>query len=222
MNEDPMEQYTQVNLNRIKENYDYLKKNEFSIDKIIALKESKKEAEFNEEYLNIKDMIPTYLFTIQETEDMLKSLKSNKIKGKDTEIKIYSDYIKDLKKNKIKKINSVQKKGNKIPVPPQTKRINSNTIKTNSDFEDLTYEIKEREDKLNVIAEHAEQLKNDSIRFRQKSKEFAQNYVAWKKYNSGEEDVEGLISIKTIVCYISIIFVIVGLMVTLLILRVHD
>ena len=221
MNDDPMEQYAQQNLNRIKENYDYLKKNEFSIDKIIALKESKKEAEFNEEYLNIKDMIPTFLFTIQETEDMIKSLKSNKIKGKDTEIKIYSDYIKDLKKNKTKKITSVQKKGDKIPVPQKTERIN--TIRSNnSEFEDLTYEIKERENKLNIIAEHAEQLKNDSISFRQKSKEFAQNYVAWKKYNSGEDDVEGLISVKKIICYISIIFVIVACLTTLLILRVHD
>ena len=221
MNDDPMEQYAQQNLNRIKENYDYLKKNEFSIDKIIALKESKKEAEFNEEYLNIKDMIPTFLFTIQETEDMIKSLKSNKIKGKDTEIKIYSDYIKDLKKNKTKKITSVQKKGDKIPVPQKTERINT-TRSNNSEFEDLTYEIKERENKLNIIAEHAEQLKNDSISFRQKSKEFAQNYVAWKKYNSGEDDVEGLISVKKIICYISIIFVIVACLATLLILRVHD
>ena len=50
---------------------------------------------------------------IQETEDMIKLVKSSKYKGDQTEIEICSDYIKDLKKHKLKKIKSMKEKGDK-------------------------------------------------------------------------------------------------------------
>jgi hypothetical protein len=50
---------------------------------------------------------------IQETEDMIKLVKSSKYKGDQTEIDICFDYIKDLKKHKLKKIKSIKEKGDK-------------------------------------------------------------------------------------------------------------
>jgi hypothetical protein len=50
---------------------------------------------------------------IQETEDMIKLVKSSNYKGDQTEIEICSDYIKDLKKHKLKKIKSIKEKGDK-------------------------------------------------------------------------------------------------------------
>ena len=216
-----MAQFAQQYIKRILDNYNYLKKHEFSMDKMIALKESKKEDEFTREYAKVKDLVPQYLFTIQETEDMINLVHSNKIKGKETEIKICSDYIKNIKKNKVKKLSSVQKKGETIQLPPPQQplpKINNNFEIDYENYQEMNNRIEDRGDRINILASHANKLQKDSIKFRKTVKEVATSYIAWKKYSRDENNFSNW---GKILCYIVIIFVIIALLATIFLLTIH-
>ena len=215
-----MAQFAQQYIKRILDNYNYLKKHEFSMDKMIALKESKKEDEFTREYVKVKDLVPQYLFTIQETEDMINLVHSNKIKGKETEIKICSDYIKNIKKNKAKKLSSVQKKGEKIQLPPPQQplpKINNLEIDYDN-YHEMDNRIEDRRDKINILSSHANKLQKDSIKYRKTVKEVATSYIAWKKYSRDENNFSNW---GKILIYIVIILVIISLLATIFLLTIH-
>lgn len=203
-----------------------LKKN-YSMDKLIALKDSKNDAEFNKEFIEVKDIVPQFIFKIQETEDMINLVQSHKLKGKETEIRMCSDYIKDLKKHKLKKFNSVQKKGEKIPasvIEQSLKKKNtSKSIKFKEDiYDDLENDIIERGKKINIIADKIDKIKNDTKRITKKSKNLAEdvvNYVEWKNYES--EGEERLVNICKILIYLFTIFIIISLLSLLFIFVIH-
>lgn len=203
-----------------------LKKN-YSMDKLIALKDSKNDAEFNKEFIEVKDIVPQFIFKIQETEDMINLVQSHKLKGKETEIRMCSDYIKDLKNHKLKKFNSVQKKGEKIPasvIEQSLKKKNtSKSIKFKDDiYDDLENDIIERGKKINIIADKIDKIKNDTKRITKKSKNLAEdvvNYVEWKNYES--EGEERLVNICKILIYLFTIFIIISLLSLLFIFVIH-
>ena len=67
--------------------------------------------QFYEEYQKIKDVIPMFLLTIQDTDNKIKLIHSTGLKVDETELEIYSEYIKGLNKDKVKKIKTIQKAG---------------------------------------------------------------------------------------------------------------
>ena len=75
---------------------------------------------------------------IQETEDMIKLVKSSNYKGDNTEIEICSDYIKDLKKHKLKKIKSIKEKGDK-KIKGYVKTKNDNKISLDKEEDKKDY-----------------------------------------------------------------------------------
>ena len=198
---------------------------------MIKLKNEKKTNEFTEQYLNLKDIIPTFLFKVQETEDMIKLFKSSNYKGDKTEIQIFSDYIKDLKKNKLKKITSLQKKGDKLTEGMEKKNDNDNNndndIKINNiknEWEELDYKLIERGEKISEIQKNAEKLEKDSIAYKDNIINTIKKYPSTYKEDKEEDldfDTEGIIRIKNIICFLCTIFIIIGLVTTLLIFLFH-
>ena len=169
--QDSMSFYKEEHTKRIFENYQYLLTNEYFIDKAIELYEQKKMDEFNEHYLEIKDIIPLFLLTLKDTENKIKLIHSSKLKVDEKELKIFSDYLKDINKKKVKKINTIQKAGDnyiKKSEKDQNKNIGNNNINLNSNlstFEEMKYELNERGDKINQIQDKALQLGENSNRF---------------------------------------------------------
>ena len=198
---------------------------------MIKLKHEKKTNEFTEQYLNLKDIIPTFLFKVQETEDMIKLFKSSNYKGDKTEIQIFSDYIKDLKKNKLKKITSLQKKGDKLTEGMEKKNDNDNNndndIEVNNiknEWEELDYKLIERGEKISEIQKNAEKLEKDSIAYKDNIINTIKKYPSTYKEDKDEDldfDAEGIIRIKNIICFLCTIFIIIGLVTTLLIFLFH-
>ena len=198
---------------------------------MIKLKHEKKTNEFTEQYLNLKDIIPTFLFKVQETEDMIKLFKSSNYKGDKTEIQIFSDYIKDLKKNKLKKITSLQKKGDKLTEGMEKKNDNDNNndndIEVNNiknEWEELDYKLIERGEKISEIQKNAEKLEKDSIAYKDNIINTIKKYPSTYKEDKEEDldfDTEGIIRIKNIICFLCTIFIIIGLVTTLLIFLFH-
>ena len=82
-----------------------------SINKALKLIEQKKMEQFYEEYQKIKDIIPIFLLTIQDTDNKIKLIHSTGLKVDETELEIYADYINGLNKDKVKKIKTMQKAG---------------------------------------------------------------------------------------------------------------
>ena len=66
---------------------------------------------FYEEYQKIKDIIPTFLLTVQDTDNKIELIHSTGLKLDEIELEIYSEYIKGLNKDKVKKIKIMQKAG---------------------------------------------------------------------------------------------------------------
>ena len=198
---------------------------------MIKLKNEKKTNEFTEQYLNLKDIIPTFIFKVQETEDMIKLFKSSNYKGDKTEIQIFSDYIKDLKKNKLKKITSLQKKGDKLTEGMEKKNDNDNNndndIEVNNiknEWEELDYKLIERGEKISEIQKNAEKLEKDSIAYKDNIINTIKKYPSTYKEDKEEDldfDTEGIIRIKNIICFLCTIFIIIGLVTTLLIFLFH-
>ena len=224
---DAMAEYAQQYIKRILDNYNYLKKNEYSMDKLIALKDSKNDAEFNMEYIEVKDIVPQFIFKIQETEDMINLVQSHKLKGKETELRMCSDYIKDLKKHKLKKFNSIQKKGEKIPasVIEQSlkKKNSSNSNKFRDDvYIDLENDISERGKKIDILADKIDKIKNDSKRITKKTKNLVEDVVDYAELKDYESDGgENLVNICKILIYLFTIFIIVSLLSLLFIFVIH-
>lgn len=131
------------------------------------------------------------------------------------------------------KIN-VNKKGGK----PSKKDKNSKTSIKDSEIDDymdernkmaedlLAYSemgnhIDQRQEKLNQIESHAEQLIRDSQMFIKAAKNFKKSKNnSWSQYNSNDFKVDNINKSK-IICFLSVIFIIIAIMVTLIVLFFH-
>ena len=84
---------------------------EYFIDQALELYEKKNKEKFFQEYLKIKDIIPSFIITIKDTEDQINLLNAIKVKIEEQKITYFSQYISGLIKDKITKINKMQKFG---------------------------------------------------------------------------------------------------------------
>ena len=77
----------------------------------MELYDKKEKTRFYEEYLKIKDIIPSFILTIKDTEDQINLLKIVKYKIEEEKVEYFSEYISRLIHDKIKKIKKMQKFG---------------------------------------------------------------------------------------------------------------
>ena len=91
--------------------YQFLVTNEYFIDKAIKAYDEKDKEKFFIEYINIKDLIPSFLSSIKDIENELKSVLSSSMKVDEKILNFFSDYIKVLNKDKVKKIDDLVKLG---------------------------------------------------------------------------------------------------------------
>ena len=175
-----------------------------SINKALKLYEQKNMEKFYEEYQKIKDIIPTFLLTIQDTDNKIKLIHSTGLKVDETELEIYSDYIKGLNKN-VKKIKTMQKagenyinNGEKNKGKNNEKKSEKNKMKSSTSsslfdtaiFKELAKDLNERGDKINQIEEKSNQLKNTSETYRKSAAAFARKYtLEQKKKKEKEKDL---------------------------------
>ena len=175
-----------------------------SINKALKLYEQKNMEKFYEEYQKIKDIIPIFLLTIQDTDNKIKLIHSTGLKVDETELEIYSDYIKGLNKN-VKKIKTMQKAGEnyaknseKNKGKDKEKKGEKNKMKNSLSsslfdaaiFKELANDLNERGDKMNQIEEKSNQLKNTSEIYRKSAAAFARKYtLEQKKKKEKEKDL---------------------------------
>ena len=171
------------------------------INKALKLYEQKKMEQFYEEYQKIKDIIPMFLLTVQDTDNKIKLIHSTGLKVDDTELEIYSEYINGLNKDKVKKIKTMQKAGdNYIKKGEKNKgknnekksekkmKINASTSLFDTKiFKELANDLNERGDKINQIEEKSNQLKNTSEMYRKSAHAFARKYTLDQKKKKGKD-----------------------------------
>ena len=109
-----MKFYKEETTKRIVDNYEFLIKNEYLIDKVVKLNEEKKMDEFLIEYAKMKDIIQLFEMTLKDTELKIKLIHQSKINVDENELAIFSEYIKEINKHKIKKYMNVKKVGDKL------------------------------------------------------------------------------------------------------------
>jgi hypothetical protein len=119
------------------EKYQFLVTNEYFIDKAVKLYESKDMDKFYQEYISIKDIIPSFLSSIDDIENEIKTVLSSNLKMDEKVLNFFSDYVKELKKNKLKIIQDMEKAGEKC----------------NKDNEKKIQEIKKYLDKLGTLTD---------------------------------------------------------------------
>ena len=111
--------------------------NEYFIDKAVKLYESKDMEKFYQEYISIKDIIPSFLSSINDIEKEIQTVLSSKLKMDEKVLAFFSDYVKELKKNKLKIIQEMEKSGEKC----------------NKENEKKAQEIKKYLDKLGTLTD---------------------------------------------------------------------
>lgn len=173
-----------------------------SINKALKLYEQKKMEQFYDEYHKIKDIIPIFLLTIQDTDNKIKLIHSTGLKVDETELEIYSDYINGLNKDKVKKIKTMQKAGEshdkdgeKSKGKNKEKKSEKNKMKNSASsslfdtaiFKELAKDLNERGDKMNQIEEKSNQLKNSSETYRKSAAAFARKYTLEQNKKKGKE-----------------------------------
>ena len=109
-----MKFYKEESTKRIVDNYEFLIKNEYLIDKVVQLNEEKKMDEFLIEYAKMKDIIQLFEMTLKDTELKIKLIHQSKLNVDESELSIFNEYIKEINKNKIKKYMKVKKVGDKL------------------------------------------------------------------------------------------------------------
>ena len=162
-----MKFYEELHTRRIVENYESLLKNQFLIDKALNYYNQKKMDEFQEEYLKIKNLIPFFLMTVEDTEKRIKLIHSTKLKVDENELSIFVDYLSSIK-GKIKDYKNIQKIGDKLKNQPKVNKIiqRSSTLKNSNPIEEMREELNLRESKLKEMQDNVKKMNDASNRFR--------------------------------------------------------
>ena len=135
--QDTIDFFSTESAKKIVEKYQFLVTNEYFIDKAVKLYESKDMEKFYQEYIGIKDIIPSFLSSIDDIEKEIQTILSSNLKMDEKVLNFFSDYVKELKKNKLKVIQDMEKSGEKL----------------NRDNEKKAQEIKKYLDKLETLTD---------------------------------------------------------------------
>jgi hypothetical protein len=149
-----MKFYREESTKRIVDNYEFLIKNEYLIDKVVKLNEEKKMDEFLIEYAKMKDIIQLFEMTLKDTELKIKLIHQSKLNVDENELAIFNEYIKEINKNKIKKYMNVKKVGDKLLKKkgsnlPRISEPNHDNDNFNNDKDDDDDDDEEKEDNHN-------------------------------------------------------------------------
>ena len=157
---------------------------------------------FYEEYQKIKDIIPTFLLTVQDTDNKIKLIHSTGLKVDEIELEIYSEYINGLNKDKVKKIKTMQKAGDNYAKNEEKNKGKKNEKKSEkiklknslssslfdtAIYKELAKDLNERGDKMNQLEEKSSKLKNSPEIYRKSAAAFARKYTLEQKTKKDKE-----------------------------------